>query len=32
MRPFRGHGAIKIAKHLTTYKVGDYVDILVDGS
>jgi large subunit ribosomal protein L21e len=31
-RPFRGHGAIKMHKHLTTYKIGDYVDVLVDGS
>ena len=29
---FRQKGAIHIAKNLTNYKVGDYVDIVVDGS
>ena len=29
---FRQKGAIHIAKTLTTYKVGDYVDIVVDGA
>jgi large subunit ribosomal protein L21e len=31
-RPFRGHGAIKMSNYLKQYKIGDYVDILVDGS
>lgn len=31
-KPFRAHGAIRIAKYLTTYRLGDYVDILVDGA
>lgn len=29
---FKQHGAIHISKTLTTYKVGDSVDIVVDGS
>jgi len=29
---FKQHGSIHISKTLTTYKVGDYVDIVVDGS
>jgi large subunit ribosomal protein L21e len=39
---FRRHGAVRISKYLTTYKkgffivfldsIGDYVDIVVDGS
>lgn len=29
---FKQHGAIHIAKSLTTYKVGDIVDIVVDGA
>jgi len=31
-KPFRANGAIKISNYLTTYKVGDYVDIRVDGA
>lgn len=29
---FQQHGAIHIAKTLTTYKIGDIVDIVVDGA
>src|SRR5689334_14102381 len=29
---FRQHGAIRISKVLTSYRIGDYVDILVDGA
>ena len=29
---FRQHGAIHISRTLTTYKVGDIVDIIVDGA
>ena len=29
---FKQHGAIHIAKTLTTYKIGDIVDIVVDGA
>lgn len=29
---FRAHGAIHISKTLTTYKIGDIVDIVVDGA
>lgn len=29
---FKQHGAIHISRTLTTYKVGDIVDIIVDGS
>ena len=28
---FRSHGAIRMSKNLTTYKVGDIVDVVVDG-
>eukprot|EP00300_Choanocystis_sp_HF-7_P012441 c17893_g1_i1.p1 GENE.c17893_g1_i1~~c17893_g1_i1.p1 ORF type:complete len:161 (-),score=15.35 c17893_g1_i1:119-601(-) len=31
-RPFKQHGVTKLTKYLTTYKVGDYVDIRVDGA
>jgi len=31
-RPFRDHGTTRIAKFLTPYRIGDYVDIVVDGS
>ncbi len=31
-KAFRTRGAIRISKTLTTYKIGDYVDILVDAS
>jgi large subunit ribosomal protein L21e len=31
-RPFRGSGPIHLSKYLTTYKVGDYVDIIGNGS
>src|ERR1700688_469871 len=29
---FRNHGAIRMSKNLTTYKVGDIVDVVVDGA
>jgi len=29
---FRKHGAVRISKVLTSYRIGDYVDIVVDGS
>lgn len=29
---FRAHGAVHISKTLTTYKIGDIVDIVVDGA
>ncbi len=29
---FRSHGAIRMSKNLTTYKVGDIVDVVVDGA
>ncbi len=29
---FRNHGVIRMSKNLTTYKVGDIVDVVVDGS
>ena len=29
---FRSHGAIHISKNLTTFKVGDIVDVVVDGA
>lgn len=31
-RPFRDHGTARISKILTPYRIGDYVDIVVDGS
>ena len=31
-KPFRGKGAIKISKYLTTFKIGDYVDIVADAA
>jgi large subunit ribosomal protein L21e len=31
-RGFRKHGAPALSGHLTTYRLGDYVDICVDGS
>merc|ERR1711879_84543 len=31
-QPFRKHGAVSLAKYLTTYKVGDYVDIKANAS
>ncbi len=31
-RPFKDHGTQKLSKHLTQFKVGDYVDIVTDGS
>lgn len=29
---FKNHGAIRMSKNLTNYKVGDIVDVVVDGS
>ena len=31
-RGFKQHNPIRMKAYLTTYKVGDYVDVLVDGS
>lgn len=31
-RGFRQHGAIRMKNYLTTYRIGDYVDVVVDGS
>lgn len=31
-RPFRRHGAIRMSNYLSTYKIGDYADVIVDGS
>ena len=31
-RPFRRHGAAHQQRYLVTYKVGDYVDVIADGS
>lgn len=31
-RPFRQQGMIRLSTYLTTYKVGDYVDIKVNGA
>ena len=31
-RPFRQRGTIKLSTYMTTYKVGDYVDIKVNGA
>ena len=31
-QPFKRHGSIRMNKYLTTYKKGDYVDIITDGS
>jgi large subunit ribosomal protein L21e len=31
-QPFRKHGSVSLAKYLTTYKIGDYVDIKANAS
>jgi large subunit ribosomal protein L21e len=31
-KPFRKHGATPFSRYFTTYKLGDYVDIIGDGS
>ena len=31
-KPFKKHGAVPFMRYFVTYKVGDYVDIIVDGS
>ena len=31
-KPFRTNGSIKMANYLTTHKVGEYVDVLVDSA
>jgi large subunit ribosomal protein L21e len=31
-RPFKDHGTTRISKFLTPYRIGDYVDIVVDGA
>jgi large subunit ribosomal protein L21e len=31
-RPFKKHGPVPLSTYLTTYKIGDYVDIKANGS
>ena len=31
-KPYKKHGATPFSKYFVTYKVGDYVDVLADGS
>merc|ERR1711998_657137 len=31
-KPYKKHGAVPFSKYFTNYKVGDYVDIIADGS
>ena len=31
-KPFKTHGHDPLSRYLTTYKIGDYVDIIADGS
>ena len=31
-KPYKKHGAVPFNKYFTNYKVGDYVDIIADGS
>lgn len=31
-KPYKKHGAVPFSRYFITYKVGDYVDIIVDGS
>ena len=31
-KAFRKHGSVRISKVLTSYRIGDYVDIVVDGA
>ena len=31
-KPFKKHGATPFSKYFTNYKVGDYVDVIADGS
>ena len=31
-KDFKKHGAVPFSKYFTTYKVGDYVDVIADGS
>jgi large subunit ribosomal protein L21e len=31
-KPYKKHGAVPFSRYFTTYKVGDYVDVIADGS
>merc|ERR1712226_396553 len=31
-KPYKKHGAVPYTKYAATYRVGDYVDVIVDGS
>ena len=31
-KPYKKHGAVPFSKYFATYRVGDYVDVIVDGS
>ena len=31
-KPFKKHGAVPLNKYLASHRVGDYVDVIVDGS
>uniref|UniRef100_A0A7S3FVZ4 60S ribosomal protein L21 n=1 Tax=Strombidium rassoulzadegani TaxID=1082188 RepID=A0A7S3FVZ4_9SPIT len=31
-KPYKKHGAVPFSKYFTTYKTGDYVDVIADGS
>merc|ERR1711865_116046 len=31
-KPYKKHGATPFSKYFVTYKVGDYVDVIADGS
>ena len=31
-KPYKKHGAVPLSKYFATYKVGDYVDVIADGS
>lgn len=31
-KPYKKHGAVPFQRYFTTYKVGDYVDVIADGS
>ena len=31
-KPYKKHGAVPYSRYATTFRVGDYVDVIVDGS
>lgn len=31
-KPYKKHGAVPFQRYFTTFKVGDYVDVIADGS